>query len=82
MSNIFVLGENGIKINKIIIISISNNKNDKKYNEILDLTIIEIDDNQDNFHDYIELDFDIINLMKLNKKEIMVGYENIHYTYE
>jgi len=89
MTNNHVLGEKDIQNDKIITISISNNGNDKKFikinnkrkrytNEKLDVTIIEIDENKDNIHDYIKLDKDIINSMNLNKEEIIDNYKNIY----
>ena len=84
-----VLGENEIKNNKIITISLNNNEKDKKHikmnnkrkrytNDIFDVTIIEIDEIQDNIHDFIELDDEIINSMKLSKMEIIDNFKDIY----
>ena len=56
-----------------------NNEKDKKYldinnnrkrytNEILDVKIIEIDEKMDDIYDYIELDKEIKNPIKLKKR--------------
>ena len=88
ITNNHILGENEIKNNKILTISLNdeketkniklNNKRKIYINEILDVTIIEIDENKDNIHDYIELDNEIINSINLNKEEIIYKYKNIY----
>ena len=89
ITNNHVLGENEVKIDKIITYIINNNENDKKSikidnkrkiytNKGLDVTIIEINENKDNVHDFIELDDDIINYMDLSKEEIIDNYKNIY----
>ena len=55
-----------------------NNKRKVYTNEILDITIIEINENKDNIHDYIELDDEIIKSMKLNKEEMINKYKKIY----
>ena len=50
---------------------IENNKNNCKI-------IIEIDEIQDNIHDFIELDDEIINSMKLSKMEIIDNFKDIY----
>ena len=72
ITNNHILGENEIANDQKITFSLNNDENDKKdiemYNErkrytnvILDVTIIEIDENKDDIHDFIELDNEIIN---------------------
>ena len=88
ITNNHIVGENEIKNNKKLTISLNNEKdkkfiqisnNRKRYtNEILDVTIIEIDENKDDIHDYIELDKEIINSIKLKKKEIINNYKDIY----
>ena len=88
ITNNHILGENEIKNNKILTISLNdeketkniklNNKRKIYINEILDVTMIEIDENKDNIHDYIELDNEIINSINLNKEEIIYKYKNIY----
>ena len=88
ITNNHILGENEIKNNKSLTITLNNekvkkfikiNNNRKRYtNEILDITIIEIDEKKDDIHDYIELDKDIINLIKLSKNEIINNYKDIY----
>ena len=82
ITNSYILGEDEITNNKTISFSLNNNDNDtknielnderKRYtNEKLDITIIEIDEDKDNIHDFIELDNDIIDSMELNKTKII-----------
>ena len=91
ITNNHVLDEYEIKYNKIIVYSLNDNENNKKFieinnnrkiyiNEILDVTIIEINENQDDIHDYIELDdeIDIKQSMNLNKETIIKLYKNIY----
>ena len=70
ITNNHVLDENDIKNNKIITYIINNNEDDKKTiridnkrkrytNEKLDVTIIEINEEKDDVHNYIEIDNDI-----------------------
>ena len=47
-------------------------------NEILDVTIIEIDEEKDGKYEYIEIDDNIIEDMKLEKEEIIKNYKNIY----
>ena len=82
ITNNNILGEDEITNNKTISFSLNNNDNDKKNielsderkrytNEVLDITIIEIDENKDDIHDYIELDDEILDSMELNKPKII-----------
>ena len=76
ITNNHILNENDIKNNKKILInlnkeilSIKIDEKRKRYtNKILDITIIEIKE-EDNIKKYIELDDNITNYFKLNKKE-------------
>ena len=89
ITNNHILGENEIANDQKITFSLNNDENDKKdiemYNErkrytnvILDVTIIEIDENKDDIHDFIELDNEIINSMKLNKDKIIKKFKDIY----
>ena len=82
ITNNHILGEDEIKNNKVITYIINNNEDDKKRikiddkrkrytNKELDITIIEINEDKDNINDYIEIDNNIINNMKLSKEEII-----------
>ena len=89
ITNNHVLSEKEIKNGKIITFIINNNEKDirrikmyeerKRYtNEILDVTIIEIDEEKDGKYEYIEIDGKIIKDMKLEKEEIIMNYKNIY----
>jgi len=89
ITNNHILDENEIKNDNIITYIINNNEKDKKRikiddkrirytNKELDVTIIEINEDEDNIHNYIELDDDIIDNMKLSKEEIIKNYKNIY----
>jgi len=92
ITNNHVLNGNSIEDNKIITYIINNNEDNRKTirinnkrkrytDEKLDVTIIEIDEQEDDVHNYIEIDYndnDIKNNMKLNKKEILNYYNNIY----
>ena len=91
ITNNHVLNKNEIENNKIININIRNKEKEeeikkikidntrKKYtNKELDVTIIEINEDKDNIHNYIEIDNDINNDMNLNKEEIIINYKNIY----
>ena len=89
ITNNHILGEEEIKNNKVITYIINNNEDDKKRikiddkrkrytNKELDITIIEINEDKDNINDYIEIDNNIINNMKLSKEEIIKNYKNIY----
>ena len=55
------------------------NEERKRYtNEILDVTIIEIDEEKDGKYKYIEMDDSRIEDMKLEKEEIIMNYKNIY----
>ena len=81
ITNNHVLGENDIKNNKVITLSLNYNNNNIKTIEInddrkiytnfeLDITIIEIKENTDNLNnEYIDLDDNIINYFQYNKKK-------------
>ena len=81
ITNNHVLGENDIKKNNIIILSLNydkkkkiieiNNERKKYINEELDITIIEIKPNKDNINnEYIDLDDDIIECINDNKRNV------------
>ena len=87
ITNNHVLGEKEIEPNKEITYIINNNdeeekkiKIDKKRREYtnkeLDVTIVEIDENKDDIHDYIDIDNTVINYMYLSKEEIINNYKN------
>ena len=89
ITNNHVLGENQIKNNNIITLSLNYdkikknikiNKDRKTYtNKELDITIIEIQENNDKLNNlYIILDDDIINYFKYNKKENVDFLKNIY----
>ena len=87
ITNNHVLGENEIKNNKIISYIINDDKKKrididgkrKRYtNEKLDITIVEIDEDKDDIHDYIDIDNDIINDMTLSKEKIINNYKNLY----
>ena len=89
ITNNHIFGEKEIKNVKIITFIINNNEKDirriKMYeerkiytNEILDVTIIEIDEEKDGKYEYIEIDDNIIEDMKLEKEEIIMNYKNIY----
>ena len=89
ITNNHVLDENDIKNNKIITYIINNNEDDKKTiridnkrkrytNEKLDVTIIEINEEKDDVHNYIEIDNDIKKNMDLNKEKIIDNYKCIY----
>ena len=88
ITNNHILGENDIKNDKTIIISLNNEK-EKKFikinnkrkrytNEILDVTIIEIEETKDGIYDYIELDNEIINMYKSRNEEIINNFQDIY----
>jgi len=89
ITNNHVLDKNDIKDNKIITYIINNNEDNRKTiridkerkrytDEKLDVTIIEINEQKDDVHNYIEIDNDIKNNMDLNKEEILDNYNNIY----
>ena len=89
ITNNHVLGENELKNGKIITFILNNNEKDiksieiyenrKRYtNGILDVTIIEIDQNKDGKYEYIDIDDNIIEDMKLEKERIIFNYKNIY----
>jgi hypothetical protein len=89
ITNNHLLNENDIKDNNIITYIINNNEKDQKSikidderikytNKELDVTIIEIKEDKDDIHDYIEIDDDIIDNKKLSKEEIIKNYRNIY----
>ena len=89
ITNNHVLDENDIKNNKIITYIINNNEDDKKTiridnkrkrytNEKLDVTIIEMNEEKDDVHNYLEIDNDIKNNMDLNKEDIVDNYKYIY----
>ena len=80
ITNNHILDENKIKNDNIITYIINNNEEDQKRiriddkrirytNKELDVTIIEINEDEDNIHNYIEIDNNIINNIKLIKKK-------------
>ena len=84
ITNNHILCENEIKDGKIITFIINNNEEDirrikmdekrmRYTNEILDITIIEIDENKDGEYEYIEIDDNIKKDMKLKKEEIILN---------
>ena len=92
ITNNHILGENEIKNNKTITISLNDEKEQKSIkiddkrkrytNEILDVTIIEIEDNKDGIYDYIELDEEIMNIYKKDnrkdKEELINNFKEMH----
>ena len=87
ITNNHILGESEIENGKIITFIINNNEEDirrikmdekrmRYTNEILDITIIEIDENKDGKYEYIEIDDNIKKDLKLKKKEIIFNYKN------
>ena len=89
ITNNHVLDENAIKNNNIITYIVNNNEDDQKSiiiddkrirftHKELDVTIIEIDEEKDNIHDYIEIDNNIINNLELNKDKIIQKYKDIY----
>ena len=85
ITNNHILGENEIKDNNIISFVLNNNEQDKKTikikkdkkrytNEILDITIIELEENKDDIYDYIEIDGGIKEDMNLKKEDIINSY--------
>ena len=89
ITNNHILGEKEIKNGEIITFIINDNEEDikrikmyeerKRYtNEILDVTIIEIDEEKDGKYEYIEIDDSIIEDMKLEKGKIIMNYKNIY----
>ena len=90
ITNNHVLNENDIENNKIITYIINNNEDDKKRiridnkrirytNKKLDVTIIEIYEEKDDIHHYIEIDNDIKNKLDLNNEEIIDNYRGEVY---
>ena len=76
ITNNHILGENEITNNSIIIYIINYNEKDKKRikiddkrkrytNKELDVTIIEVDEDKDDIHDFIEIDDDIIIFLEI-----------------
>ena len=89
ITNNHIIGENEIKKGKIITIKLNNNENDiraikidekrKIYsNEILDVTIIEIDENKDGEYKYIEIDDSLKKNMKLAEEKMLLNNKNIY----
>ena len=88
ITNNHILGENEIKNDTIITITLNNeterklikiNDKRKRYtNEILDVTIIEIEDKKDGIYDYIELDEEIMNIYKINNEEIINNFKDMY----
>ena len=95
ITNNHVLGENEIKNNNIITVSLNYDKeiktieinNDRKVftNKQLDITIIEIKENKDNINnEYIDLDDNMIKFFKNNKNNasyLIIYIPMNHYIY-
>ena len=90
ITNNHIIDENDIKANKNITIYINNDKimkpikldnNRLRYtNKKLDVTIIEIKENEDNLNNkYLELGDGIIKYFELNKKDTLNYLNNINY---
>ena len=89
ITNNHVLDEEEIKNNNIITYIINNNEEDQKNIELndkrirytnkeLDIAIIEINEDKDDIHNYIEIDNSIINNIELSKEKIIKKYKNIY----
>ena len=93
ITNNHVLGENEIENGETIKYIINNDEDNikkikidekrKRYtNEILDVTIIEIDEEKDNIKEYIEIDNNIMNDIEkdneINKNEIIKDYMDVY----
>ena len=87
ITNNHILNKHDIEDNKIINISVNNNpkvitidKTRKKYtNRELDFTFIEIKPNEDNIHNFLEIDEEDINKSNINLEYINKSIYLLHY---